>query len=163
MSLKGIRKALNNDGEAQAQSLLKANKGKLPLVTVRHKEPRQAVYFQSSNGRWQGWVARYSYAGLGQPLQPVLSYIESDKKPRAGVIMDGKPHEVKVCYNNTWYWTKVIFDSPLYEDNGTWYYSGKKVIEVFSKLWGLNCPRELLAKCQKTYQKAQEGKGVPTT
>lgn len=158
MSLKGIRKALNDDEGAQAVSLLDAYNGKVPLVTIRHKEPRQAVYFQSNTGRWAGWVVSYEYDGIGKPKKPTLLYMESDKKPRAGMIMDGKPHEVRMLMDDKWFWARVKRDTPIYEQAGKWYYSGEKVIKVFSDLWGINCPRGLLTECQKTYQKRQEGK-----
>jgi len=140
MTIRGKRKALSSDPAAQMASIRAANRGILPTMTVRHPAPRKLVCWLYADGsEWVGFEVE----------DGKLIYKAFAKKPRAGVICgDGKSHEIWSHGR----WQRSMFSSPLFKRDGTWYYAGNTIIEIFDSLWGIHLTNSQLTEAQDIYR-----------
>ena len=139
MTIRGKRKALSSDPAAQLANIKAAHGGFIPSRPIRQPARKKLVcWLNHSGSKWVGFEVEDSR----------LTFKTFTKKPRAGVICgDGKSH--KVWSHGTWDY--FMFSSPLFKRDGTWYYSGDKIIEIFAKLWGIQLTNSQLTEAQNVY------------
>ncbi|MFC2122457.1 hypothetical protein ACFLRP_02085 [Bacteroidota bacterium] len=133
MPIKGKRKFYNDKPSLQLDSIRRANPNGLPLYVKRRPAKVTAIHWQTSDGRWAGYMV----------VSRKLVYAESDKKPRSGVIIgDGKRHLIWVV--ECWY--RIQADLP------PGYTLFQYLCELFKRFWKLDIDPVQLRDAQVIYR-----------
>ncbi len=161
MSLKGIRKTLNDDSDQQLASIVAAHHGSVPLRVTRYPRDVKAIYWLGSQKRWVGFEVKYVTVWPPGPHYE-LTYVEFDKKPRYGLVLgDGQPHSIVTRTSRELPGRRQSFklDTVLFRRDNKYFYDGNRVIKLFKEMWAVTLTNQQLTAAQEAYKAREVNKG----